>query len=646
MGAVESALVGPGANFTVGRYHVTRIKQMAEGGFSYVDLVSDDDRPKTFYALKRILCQTPEQVESAKSEISLHQSISHPFVLSLLDSAFIPARHSASPQAQEALLLFPLYPKGSIADAVQRYLTEDEKAFAAAVASSRSPSSPSYVPAAWPFPEHEALRLFYAVAQGMQAIHAQGVAHRDIKPHNVLLAYSSSAADSNTNTAASSSSPSSSSLSDDPTPIIIDLGSASPLITCPSDRRSAFALQDHASEIATSSFRAPELFEVRVGVEVDERADLWSLACTLYYMMFGASPFEDEVEGVMTLAIKQGAVRFPQHLIREDEEDDSPVFMPPSTAPSASSPSPSSSSSSSPPRPIHATRLCSPSFVQFLRELLVADPAMRPTLREAMKKSVVLMSAALDREQRRKEREEQRKTDQKDAADVVDDEDEFGDFASASPAIIVPTGAALDLLLTELELGSPPAALTKYGRKGQPHATKLKLSRDRRTITWTSKGGNKVNKLPLSRVLSIVLCQKTTKFARFASDPSVTSKSHLCFSLLLKPEMEENGKEEKEQEKEKETEKDGDAATDGTQAEAIAEKSTTSPSPSDQPTIPSNPDPATWPHTLDLQADSHQTLRTWTQGIQAIITQIKEGDNGGSNTVAEPSPSPSPSPSP
>jgi serine/threonine kinase 16 len=38
-------------------------------------------------------------------------------------------------------------------------------------------------------------------------------------------------------------------------------------------------------------YRAPELHQVRTYSSLDEKTDVWSLGCILYFMVFGESPF-------------------------------------------------------------------------------------------------------------------------------------------------------------------------------------------------------------------------------------------------------------------------------------------------------------------------------------------------------------------
>ena len=68
-------------------------------------------------------------------------------------------------------------------------------------------------------------------------------------------------------------------------------------------------------------YRAPELFDVRTGITLDEKVDIWvsccsegerslkrqSLGCTLYAMLYGHSPFE--VDG-SSIAMAVGSGRY------------------------------------------------------------------------------------------------------------------------------------------------------------------------------------------------------------------------------------------------------------------------------------------------------------------------------------------------
>ncbi|CAL1716456.1 unnamed protein product [Somion occarium] len=81
-------------------------------------------------------------------------------------------------------------------------------------------------------------------------------AHRDLKPGNVMIA-------------------------DDGTPILMDFGSAMKARVKVENRSQALLQQDIAAEQCTMAYRAPELFDVKTGITLDEKVDIWSLGCTL-----------------------------------------------------------------------------------------------------------------------------------------------------------------------------------------------------------------------------------------------------------------------------------------------------------------------------------------------------------------------------
>lgn len=114
-------------------------------------------------------------------------------------------------------------------------------------------------------------------------------AHRDLKPANVMLDSSNR-------------------------PVLMDLGSATRARVNPTTRQAALSLQDLAAENCTLPYRAPELVDVKTGVAVDEKTDIWSLGCTLYSIMYSSSPFElqaGESGASLSMAIQSGKYKFP-----------------------------------------------------------------------------------------------------------------------------------------------------------------------------------------------------------------------------------------------------------------------------------------------------------------------------------------------
>ena len=104
-----------------------------------------------------------------------------------------------------------------------------------------------------------AARLAQQVADGLQAAHAQGVIHRDVKPANVIVGPGGRAT-------------------------LVDFGVAKDL------RRSALTVPGQL--LGTAAYLAPELWS---GEDVDARADLFSLGATLYHALVGVPPFEGDL---------------------------------------------------------------------------------------------------------------------------------------------------------------------------------------------------------------------------------------------------------------------------------------------------------------------------------------------------------------
>ncbi|MBV8211668.1 MAG: serine/threonine protein kinase, partial [Verrucomicrobia bacterium] len=115
-----------------------------------------------------------------------------------------------------------------------------------------------------------ALQIVAQVAAGLDAIHKQGLVHRDIKPTNIMVSSAAGGAVSVK---------------------IIDLGLAKTLAESESQEISILG-----AFVGTPEFASPEQF---TGADVDIRSDLYSLGITLWQMLTGQPPFRGVPSAVM-----------------------------------------------------------------------------------------------------------------------------------------------------------------------------------------------------------------------------------------------------------------------------------------------------------------------------------------------------------
>jgi tetratricopeptide (TPR) repeat protein len=112
----------------------------------------------------------------------------------------------------------------------------------------------------------ERLELFVSVCQAVQHAHQKGVIHRDIKPSNVLVTLHDGR----------------------PVPKVIDFGIAKATQGSLIDR-SVFT--EFRQMLGTPEYMAPEQAELS-GLDIDTRADIYSLGVLLYELLTGTRPFE------------------------------------------------------------------------------------------------------------------------------------------------------------------------------------------------------------------------------------------------------------------------------------------------------------------------------------------------------------------
>lgn len=231
-------------------------KQIGEGAFAFVYHVkgtNKEDRSKS-YAIKKLVCQSNEQLNEANKERLILNKIKNDYVIPLLGTDIMKNKKGYD----EVILLLPLY------DTSLQTIIDDG-------------------PSGYPFCSFidglDVVKILRNIAEGLAAVHAAGFRHCDLKPANILLTVDNMRA------------------------VLTDFGSASKLITVVNSRADALIVQDEAARYTTAPYRAPELFDTPSNCTITGASDIWSFGVLMYTMLFSRTPFETSVEGLSTLAV-------------------------------------------------------------------------------------------------------------------------------------------------------------------------------------------------------------------------------------------------------------------------------------------------------------------------------------------------------
>ncbi|HKX61290.1 MAG TPA: WD40 repeat domain-containing serine/threonine protein kinase, partial [Verrucomicrobiae bacterium] len=135
-------------------------------------------------------------------------------------------------------------------------------------------------------PTRERLNLFILVCQAIQHAHQKGIIHRDIKPSNILVTLHDGV----------------------PVPKVIDFGIAKATQQELTDKTVFTQFQQF---IGTPAYISPEQAEMS-GLDIDTRADIYSLGVLLYELLVGQTPFDAK-------ELMQGGIDALRQIIREKE---------------------------------------------------------------------------------------------------------------------------------------------------------------------------------------------------------------------------------------------------------------------------------------------------------------------------------------
>jgi serine/threonine protein kinase len=132
-----------------------------------------------------------------------------------------------------------------------------------------------------PLPFVTAVRYVAQVATGLQHAHEMGLVHRDIKPANCLLDQHG-------------------------TVKLLDMGLAKL-----NDDETSLTLANDENVLGTADYLAPE--QALNSHAADARADIYSLGCTLYFLLVGRPPFPD---GTISERLLKHQVEEPESLLK------------------------------------------------------------------------------------------------------------------------------------------------------------------------------------------------------------------------------------------------------------------------------------------------------------------------------------------
>ncbi|KYR00851.1 putative protein serine/threonine kinase [Tieghemostelium lacteum] len=237
-----------GKTLKLGSYHLHFVKQIAEGGFSYVYLVKDSN--SKLYALKRILIRDNDELAKVKNEINIMQKLSkHRNIVKYIDYTKTSSHNKKDKdkdKESEIFILMEYCSGGHLVEIMQKRQMNR-------------------------FSDQEILRIFSEICESVAFMHSQTplIIHRDLKVENVLLDEDSGLYK------------------------LCDFGSATEEIYNIKGKQDMQRAEDDISKNTTLQYRAPEIVDLYRCSLINEKIDIWALGCLLYKLLYYTTPFED-----------------------------------------------------------------------------------------------------------------------------------------------------------------------------------------------------------------------------------------------------------------------------------------------------------------------------------------------------------------
>jgi serine/threonine protein kinase len=228
-----------------GRYLV--LERIGQGGMGVVFKAQPRDRRDVVAVkvLPREFTQQADAVRRFRREVEAASKLSHPHIVAALDSGEEDGTH---------YYVMEYVPGDDLDDLVDTH---------------------------GPLPVGAAVNCILHAAAGLRYVHEQGVIHRDVKPSNMLL-------DRNGRVR------------------ILDLGLARMSPAAAAADGAATALTKTGAVMGTVDYMSPEqAVNIR---KADHRSDIYSLGCTLYFLLTGRPPFRGETVMETLVAHREEAV--------------------------------------------------------------------------------------------------------------------------------------------------------------------------------------------------------------------------------------------------------------------------------------------------------------------------------------------------
>jgi serine/threonine-protein kinase len=225
---VNRLFQGRGHELLLGPYHF--LERLGSGGMGQVFKARHEDLDQ-FLAVKllrRNLSRHPLVVRRFRREIRAILQLAHPHVVLALDTGVIDGAYYFAMEYVEGI---------DLARLVKQF---------------------------GPLPIHRACDYIRQAARGLQHAHERGMVHRDVKPSNLMLRLEDSVVK------------------------VLDLGLARLLLPSEAGERSSTLTQEGVI-MGTPDYMAPE--QTLDAHKADIRSDIYSLGCTLYYLLTGRLPF-------------------------------------------------------------------------------------------------------------------------------------------------------------------------------------------------------------------------------------------------------------------------------------------------------------------------------------------------------------------